>query len=210
MEIISEFAWLTFFLIGLGTLFLIGEVLVNMRGLFALVGILLMTAYFQSQAPSLMLMLIMLAFYFIGLLLIIIDGKLVNDGTLSTIGILGMLASVAFVAPDNITRLYAIAGVLVGSILSLLLLKIFKPRPMWGKIALHDQLTKEAGYTTLNETYEALLGKEGMTETDLRPSGFVVIEGVSYSVVSTGNWIAKETQVKVVEVDGTKIQVEKL
>lgn len=35
--------WFGLVLTGLGTLFLIGELLVNMRGLFALLGIILMT-----------------------------------------------------------------------------------------------------------------------------------------------------------------------
>ena len=41
---------------------------------------------------------------------------------------------------------------------------------MWGKIALKDRLTTEAGYTSLNKEFEELIGREGVTKTDLTSS----------------------------------------
>src|SRR5690625_3193904 len=91
MDIFSS-DWIGFILTGLGTLFLIGEMLVNMRGFFGLLGIGFIVIYFTAylEPGSFMIMLII---YLIGLLLIIIDGKLINDGTLGIIGLVLMLVA---------------------------------------------------------------------------------------------------------------------
>lgn len=202
-------SWLAFIITGLGTLFLIGEILVNMRGFFGLLGIGFMVTYFSAYlAPgSLALMLII---YFVGLLLIIIDGKLINDGTLATLGAAAMLTSVILAAPDVYTGLYGVIGVLVGGAASFLFLKIFKPRNLWNKLALKDRLTKEAGYSSMNSEYEALVGKRGITLNVFRPVGTVRIENKDYSAISDAQWLDKDTPIEVVAVDGTKILVKKI
>ncbi|MFD2630843.1 NfeD family protein [Oceanobacillus kapialis] len=207
MEILN-FDWIAIIITGFGTLFLIGEVLVNMRGLFALLGIGFITVYFGAyvETGSVILMLII---YFIGLLLIIIDGKLLNDGTLATIGLAAMLTAVALPAPKLTSGLYAVLGVLLGSGASFLFLKVFKRRDMWNKLTLKDQLSTEAGYNSINETYSTLIGQEGVTLNDLRPVGTIRINNKDYSAVSNGQWIAKGTLIRVSMVDGTKILVEK-
>lgn len=206
---IFDLQWIGFVITFFGTLFLIGEVLVNMRGIFGLLGIGFIIVYFAAylQSESFILMLII---YFVGLLLIIIDGKIVNDGTLATLGLASMLTSVALAAPDFTSGLYAVLGVLIGAGCSLLFLKVFKKRDMWSKLALTDQLTKEAGYNSINKDYELLVNKEGVTLNALRPVGTVRIDHKDYSAVSDGQWIEKGSEIKVVQVDGTKILVEKI
>ncbi|MFD1445265.1 NfeD family protein [Oceanobacillus profundus] len=206
---IFDLQWIGFVITFLATLFLIGEVLVNMRGFFGLLGIGFITVYFAAYVGSSSFIL-MLIIYFVGLLLIIIDGKLLNDGTLATIGLASMLTSVALAADNLTSGLYAVLGVLVGTSASFFFLKVFKRREMWTKLALKDQLTKEAGYNSMNMEYEQLVGKEGITLNDLRPVGTVKINKKDYSAVSDGQWIPKNSKVKVTQVDGTKILVEKI
>ncbi|MBP2078180.1 NfeD family protein [Oceanobacillus polygoni] len=206
---IFDLQWIGFVITFLATLFLIGEVLVNMRGFFGLLGIGFITVYFAAYVGSSSFIL-MLIIYFVGLLLIIVDGKLLNDGTLATIGLASMLTSVAIAADDLTSGLYAVLGVLLGTGASFFFLKVFKRREMWTKLALKDQLTKEAGYNSMNMEYEQLVGKEGITLNDLRPVGTVKINNKDYSAVSDGQWIPKNSKVKVTQVDGTKILVEKI
>src|SRR5690625_36246 len=207
MDIFSH-DWIGFVITGFATLFLIGEILVNMRGIFALLGIGFITVYFSVflATDSLLLMLIV---YFVGLLLIIVDGKLVNDGTLATIGLASMIISVALPAPNLTAGVYGVLGVIIGGAASLSFLKVFKRRKMWGKMTLKESLTSEAGYNSLSEEYGSLLGKNGMTLTDFRPVGTVQIKNKTYSAVTNGQWISKNSAVKVIAVDGTKILVEK-
>src|SRR5690625_2132547 len=119
-----------------------------------------------------------------------------------------MLIAVALAAPNLNAGMYAICGVLLGGGASFLLLKFFKRREMWSKIALKDQLTKEAGYSSMNADYESLVGKEGITLNDLRPVGTIRINNKDYSAISNGLWISKNSIVRVMQVDGTRILVE--
>ena len=206
---IFDYEWIGFVITFLGTLFLIGEVLVNMKGFSALLGIGFITVYFGAYVgtESVVLMLII---YFVGLVLIVIDGKIVNDGTLATIGIVTMLTAVGVAAPSVTSALFAIIGVLLGIGCSFFFLKVFKRRDMWTKIALKDQLTTEAGYNSMNSEYKKLVKQEGVTLNDLRPVGTVKINGKDYSAISDGRWIPKDTKIQVVSVDGTKILVEEI
>jgi membrane-bound ClpP family serine protease len=206
---IFDYVWMGFVITGLGTLFLIGEILVNMRGVFGLLGMGFMIVYFSTFVET-SSFIIMLIIYFVGLLLIIIDGKILNDGTLATLGVASMLTSVALAAPNLTAGLYAVIGVLIGGGASFLFLKVFKQRKMWTKITLKYQLTKEGGYNSMNEGYEMLIGEEGITLTDLRPVGTIKILDSNYSAVSNGQWISKDSAVRIIEVDGTKILVEKI
>ncbi|MFD2046080.1 NfeD family protein [Ornithinibacillus salinisoli] len=208
MEIFN-YDWIGMVITGFATLFLIGEILVNMRGFFALLGIGFITVYFSVYLETNSLI-IMLIIYFVGLLLIVIDGKLLNDGTLATIGVASMLTAVALPAPTFTAGLYAVLGVLVGVGSSFLFLKVFKRRKMWTKLALKDRLTKEAGYSSMNQDYEGLMGREGKTLNDLRPVGTIRVDSKDYSAVSNGQWIPKNSNVRIVVVDGTKILVEKI
>src|SRR5699024_12389462 len=109
---IFAYDWIGFFIIGFGTLFLIGEILVNMRGLFAILSIGFITVYFGAY-PEPNSFTLMVIIYFIGLLLIIVDGKVVNDGTLATLGLGSMITAVALAAPNFNAGLYAVSGVLL-------------------------------------------------------------------------------------------------
>ncbi|UOQ47436.1 nodulation protein NfeD [Gracilibacillus caseinilyticus] len=199
--------WMSFVVVGLATLFLIGELLVNAKGIFSLLGIGFISIYFASYLDPAMFF-VMLVIYFVGIIFILIDGKVLNDGTLAVIGLVCMIVSVGFTAPNWISGLYAVIGVFIGGIASFGFLKVFPKRKMWTKITLFDQLTEEAGYSSMNSTHQSLVGKQGLTTTDMRPIGTILIEDTEYSAISQGKWISKQTEVEVVKVDGTKILVQ--
>src|SRR5690625_1161100 len=177
-----------------------------MRGVFALLGIGFISVYFTiyQNTNSLLLMLII---YFIGLLLIIIDGMIINDGTLAILGVVSMLTSVALAADNFASGLYAVIGVLIGGGSAFTFPKVFPSRDLWSKITLRDRLTEEDGYSTMNQEYAELVGKTGKTLTDLRPIGTIEIDGQEYSAISNAQWIYKGSLVKVIKVDGTRILV---
>lgn len=209
MDIMQAY-WLAFLLVGLGTFFLIGEILVNIRGIGAVLGLIFIVYYFYVYLPDAATFSMMLIIYFIGITLILVDGKIVNDGTLATIGLAGMIFSVGLTAPNLTAGIYAVLGILIGIGLALLLLKILPKRNMWNKIALKDRLTKEAGYSSINETYDSLIGQKGETITPLRPVGTIRIGEEEYSAISNAQWIDKGTTVLIIEVDGTKILVREI
>lgn len=201
--------WISFFIIGLGTMLLIGELLVRARGLFALVGLSLVTLYFYAYLDTSMII-TMAILYFLGIILIFIDGEFVNDGTLAGIGVILMIISVGISAPNWVAGLYAIIGVIIGAACSLIWLKILPKRKMWTKIALLDRLTDEQGYSSMNADHQSLVGQTGTALSSLRPVGTIKIAENNYSAISNGYWIEKGTEVVVKEVDGTRILVDTL
>ena len=200
--------WMSFIMVGFGTLFLIGELLINMRGIFAIVGFGFITVYFLTFLDPGMFI-VMIIIYSIGLLLIILDGKIINDGTFATIGVVLMILSVGLSSPNWTAGLYAVIGVFIGGCCSFFFLKVFEGRKMWSKLALLDKLTADKGYSSMNHTYTDLVGKEGITLTDMHPVGTVKISEVNYSAVSNGQWIKKGIPIVVKQVDGTRILVER-
>lgn len=208
MDIFS-FQWIGFIITFLGTMFILGEILINMRGIFGILGVGFITVYFSVYLET-GSFIIMLIIYFVGLLLIILDGKLINDGTLAMLGLTCMLTSVAISAPTLVVGLYAVIGVLVGGFSSLLFLKVFKHRDMWTKITLKYRLTKEGGYNSLSTEYAELIHQKGIALNNLRPVGTIRVDDKDYSAISNGQWIIKDTAIEIVNVDGTKILVEKI
>ena len=201
--------WFSFFIIGLGTMLLIGELLVRARGLFALVGLSLVTLYFYAYLDTSMII-TMAILYFLGIIFIFIDGEFVNDGTLAGIGVILMIVSVGVSAPNWVAGLYAIIGVVIGAASSLVWLKFLPKRKMWTKIALLDRLTDEQGYSSMNADHQSLVGQTGTALSSLRPVGTIKIAENHYSAISNGYWIEKGTEVVVKEVDGTRILVDTL
>lgn len=195
-----------FFVIAAASMLLFGEMLVKARGLFALIGIGLMAVYFSyfltaENAYWLCLL------YVVGLGVIIIDAKLMNHGFVALIGIAMMIAALAIPAPSVLYGVLAGMALLVGLGFSFLFLKMFPARTLWSKLALKDRLTSESGYNAMNESYRALVGKQGRTVTPFRPSGTVRIDETTYSAITEGQWLKPDILVTVTSVDGTRIVV---
>ncbi len=69
-------------------------------------------------------------------------------------------------------------------------------------------ISKEFSEGTRNFSY--LLGKKGITTTNLRPSGYASIEGDTYDVTAEGFFIEKDELIRVVTVEGVKITVKRV
>ncbi|MRG86608.1 nodulation protein NfeD [Salinibacillus xinjiangensis] len=186
---------------------LIGEFLVKLRGVSGALGFGFLFLYFATYLSPANL-LIASAFYLLAIALLIIDGKILNDGTLSVIGVILMLFIVGSVTSSWLTGLYGVIGVILGIMCSFLFLKVFPKRNMWDKITLFDRLTKEAGYNSMNESYQELIHQKGIAVTDLRPTGTIKIGEREYSAISNGKWVGSGEKIVVTHADGTKIMVD--
>ena len=58
--------------------------------------------------------------------------------------------------------------------------------------------------------YRALVGKEGQSVTDLRPSGVARIDGSKYSVVTSGEYIERDERIRVLRTEGSRVVVIRL
>ncbi|GKX67563.1 NfeD family protein [Inconstantimicrobium mannanitabidum] len=97
----------------------------------------------------------------------------------------------------------AVLGIMLGVVITFFSKgRLFKP------LILSEEQKKEHGYISSSDL-DYLLGKKGITITDLRPSGSVDIDGVKFDVISEGEYIPSGTNVEIFKVNGVKLVVKK-
>ena len=79
----------------------------------------------------------------------------------------------------------------------------FSPISELGKVQ-----NKEDGYVA-SFGWEKLVGEIALTETDLHPSGWIVVNNERIFAVSEGNFIDKNVKVIILSVDGNRVVVRK-
>jgi membrane-bound ClpP family serine protease len=77
------------------------------------------------------------------------------------------------------------------------------------KIILKNTSVKKSGYIGVADLSD-YLGKEGQALTTLRPAGIADFNGVKLDVVTEGDFIAKDTMITVIKVEGRRIVVRAL
>ena len=102
-----------------------------------------------------------------------------------------------------------LAGTLIGTPAMIVIgWKLFPKTFVGKKLILSHSQKPESGFTSFTKgMYEGLAGKTGIAVTTLRPSGMVMIDSKKYSVVTSGEMIAKNKQVKVIKIEGSRIVV---
>ncbi|GGE46926.1 hypothetical protein GCM10011391_27210 [Pullulanibacillus camelliae] len=197
----------SFVVIFLASLLMFGEVLVRVKGVFGCISFILFLLYFihrmAEYSPALMLTLLV-----VGFALILLDGKLINHGSVAILGLILMLLAVALPTPSIGYGTVVAAAFILGIALSFAFLKVFPARAFWSKITLLDQLSSEQGYNSMNEEYKFLVGKRGKSVTPFRPVGTIEIEGKTYSAITNGTWLESDQKIKVLSVDGTRIVIQ--
>lgn len=80
---------------------------------------------------------------------------------------------------------------------------------IWNNLILKTEQKTETGYSS-NPLFDELIGKRGVVVSDLRPSGFVLIEGKKYDAQSDGLMIKSGEEVEVISVVGSLITVRRI
>ena len=74
------------------------------------------------------------------------------------------------------------------------------PVPLWKAI-------RASSFKADGQEWQALVGKEGVAQSALRPSGVALIEGRRLDVITAGLWIESGTPVRVQSVQGHRVEV---
>ena len=99
---------------------------------------------------------------------------------------------------------------LLGAVIGIyLLLKLMVKTKFWKQLTAPGSQKKEDGYTN-SFGWESLIDQVGEADTDLHPSGWVIVESKRFFMISEGDFIEKGSSVKVLSVDGNRIVVKKL
>lgn len=140
-----------------------------------------------------------------------IGGIILVVGSLVLIMINNEAFDFEFVRMNDI--LSALAAAMAGLLGSMVLFFVGGSRlpdtKFFKKIALSDTQESAQGYTA-NFITEVLTGKRGTTQTVLRPSGKVVIDGMIYDAYTRGEYIDKGASIEVINVTGSSVLVKQL
>jgi len=146
----------------------------------------------------------------IGFGLILLEMHIPGFGVPGIVGAICLILAVVLTAQNFAQALVmalailAVLGAMLGVVLTYFTKgKFFKP------LILSDEQKKEHGYISSSDL-DYLLGKKGVTVTDLRPTGSVDIDGVKFDVISEGEYISSGTKVEIFKVSGVKLLVKKL
>ena len=80
----------------------------------------------------------------------------------------------------------------------------------FGKLVLDSEQNTEEGFTVKDESYQQLIGEEGVALTDLKISGRIKIGDERYEAITMGEFLEAGTKVKVKNYRGTTLVVEEV
>lgn len=158
-----------------------------------------------------------LIIFFLGVLLLLLE-ILVIPGfgitgiagiALIFLGIFLSLIKHPFSAPkiQIIQAFYTLSSVIIITFVMVVLTWRFLPKTgLWRRIILDFSETRKSGFEPAT-SQEYYLGKTGKTLSALRPSGKAIVEGHTLDVITEGEFIDKDKEIKVIKVEGNKIIV---
>lgn len=151
-----------------------------------------------------------LAIFVTGLILLVIEAIVPGFGLPGISGIILVILGTILAMGSLSTALMSISiAIIITAIITMLLVKYGHRSPFLDKIVLTTHQKDEEGYLS-SFTRDEYLGKEGITISELRPSGIIEIDGKRLDALSDGTFIPKQTNIEVVRVEGSKIIVRRV
>ncbi len=151
-----------------------------------------------------------LIIFVIGLILLVIEAISPGFGLPGISGIVLIVVGIVLAMGSIQSAIMSLSvAIILTAIITILLIKQGRKIEVFNKIVLSTKHDDEGGYFSAPPKYE-YLDKEGIALTDLRPSGIIEIDEEKLDALSEGSYIQKDSQVKVVKVEGSKIIVRRL
>ena len=146
----------------------------------------------------------------VGVILVIVEMFVVG----AVLGIIGMVLITMSIVSLGDSILVMVVNVVIALILTLvewfILVKVLKRKiPFLEKVVLRDSTSTESGYTS-HDDRGYLVGKTAEAVTDLRPAGIILCDGKRIDAVSNGDFILRNKQVCIEEVEGTRVVVREI
>ncbi len=208
--------------LGLGGLFI--EIKTPGFGVAGIIGVVCLSLFFWGHYTATLTGWFPVALFIIGLILLILEIFVIPGfGIAGILGIILMVAALIITMIDWVpgdwsntpslneisASIAVVASSIVGAVALIIIVAKFLPKTPGVKgVFLSTKMDKEHGYTAFNEKdYQKWIDKTGVAKTTLRPAGKAVIDGVLLDVVSQGDFINKNSKIKVVHVDSNHIVV---
>lgn len=150
----------------------------------------------------------------IGIILLIAGFVLVGvEMMLPGFGLPGISGTVCLVLGIVMTAKTVSGGIVMAIIIIIILaimlavvMTILGSKKMKPPIVLSEDVKGEHGFLSSSDL-EYLVGKEGMTVTDLRPAGKGSFDGVDFDILSEGRYILKGKRIRISKVKDNKLMV---
>ncbi|HZK33105.1 MAG TPA: NfeD family protein [Tissierellaceae bacterium] len=199
--------YISSFLLTLGFIGLVIEIMTPGFGLGGTISIIGFGLYFggnilagNSNWTSLIL-------FVTGLILLIVEAIVPGFGLPGIGGILFLIVGIVLAVDSVTTALFSLSiAIIITTIITVILFKQGYRSKHLSKLILKSNLNIEKGYLS-TDSMDIYLDKIGTATTELRPSGFIEIEGIKLDALAESGHIARGSTVKVVRVEGSKIFV---
>ncbi len=150
----------------------------------------------QGAVPSL--------FFILGIILLFVELFVPGFGLPGIAGLF-LIALASSMAARSLAMAVIMVGIalLISLITIWILIRMGYNKTIFHELALETQLTGEEGFHSASNQ-SCYLGKEGITETILRPSGIIRIGEERLDVVTRGEFIPKGEIVEIIRIEGGK------
>ncbi len=94
--------------------------------------------------------------------------------------------------------------------IAIILLSLIRETSIGKTFILDAAESSDQGYHAAPRELTALVGKSGKTITPLRPAGVALINGQRVDIVTQGEFVEPETEIEVIQVEGSRVVVRSL
>lgn len=224
--------WITRFgplLLGLGTLFLLIEYKTPGFGFFGISGIVMLCVYFFGHHIAGLANMTEIILFALGLVLLALEIFVIPGfGITGITGIILLVVSIVMAVVPSLPKVpelpglqngfwktYAVPGVitlaetmLVAFIGAFVAAKLLPHTKAYNALVLNSNLQADNGYVSVNvNALNELVGKTGTSLSVMRPAGIILVDGKRIDAVSDGDFIPKDTPVRVISVNGSSVIV---
>ncbi|MCR5559547.1 MAG: serine protease [Schwartzia sp.] len=202
--------WLQILLLAIVFLGLLVEIKTGGLGAGAMLSIVAAGVFFGSHYMKGLVSMYQIAMFLGGVMCIIIEMLTPTVGLIAGLGAAAMLYSVVLTLGGDLEAIYALlASLALAVLIFALLVKRLPSSRLWKKVVLSHASTSDRGYVSA-PSKQNLVGRTGVAETDLRPSGRGNFDGVSQDIVTDGAYIVKGSSIIVASVEGSRVIVKKI
>jgi membrane-bound serine protease (ClpP class) len=198
-------------LLSLGFLGLIAEITTPGWGVPGTAGLVALGLFFGGRMVVGLAGIEALIAFLIGVVLLALEVFVIPGfGLAGVAGLLAIFYSIVISFPSPVVAMRVILTSLILTVaLGLVLIRRMGRSGVWRRFVLDTSERKEQGYVAPIAKRE-LLGKKGVVQTTLRPSGIIEVEGERFDALSEGMYIPAGTPIVVTKVEGSRIIVAKL
>lgn len=151
-----------------------------------------------------------LILFITGLILLVVEVIVPGFGLPGIGGILFVFLGVVLAVDSVSTALFSLSvAIIVTALVTVFLVRMGFKTKLISKVVLKSNHTTERGYLS-TDSMHMYIDRIGISQTELRPAGFIIIDGMKLDALAESGYISKDTEVRVVRVEGSKIFVRRV